>query len=113
MYQYRAKVFRIVDADTLVLDIDLGLETTRRITIRLALVDAVEKSDPLSPLAIQLVKDWVVANSSAGGWVSISTFKDKREKYGRYLCTIHSATPGSADLNNVLVTKGFAVYKNY
>ena len=112
-YFYRAQVVRIVDADTLVLDIDQGLETTRRITVRLWGIDAVEKSQDLGPQSIQFVNDWILGNCDAGGWITIQTFKDKREKYGRYLVTIHSSKDAEADLNYALVTKGFARYVNY
>ena len=112
-YEYRAKLVRIIDADTVVLDIDQGLETSRRITVRFALIDAVEKSNALSKDAVEVVQQFFSDHSSLDGWINITTIKDKREKYGRYLALIHSSLPAGADLNHLLVTKGFAIYKNY
>jgi micrococcal nuclease len=113
LYQYRASLVRVVDADTLVLDIDQGLETTRRITVRLALVDAVERSHEASPSAINFVREWMIDNEDEKGYIRISTIKDKREKYGRYLVLLHGKDPASLDLNHVLVTKQFATYTNW
>jgi micrococcal nuclease len=111
-WEYRAKLVRIVDADTVVLDIDQGLETTRRITVRLALVDAVERSDPKSQDAIRSVQNFFI-DHTIDGWINITTIKDRREKYGRYLALVHSSILEGDDLAEVLVKKGFAVYKDY
>lgn len=113
MYKYRAKLVRIVDADTMVMDVDLGLETTRRLTVRLAEIDAVEKSDPLHPAALVAVTLFLGNNIDAEGFLSITTTKDKREKYGRYLVRIHDLDYRNPDLHHVLVKSGYAEYKKY
>lgn len=112
-YLYRARVYRIVDADTMVLDVDLGLETTRRLTVRLWGIDAVEKSEASSPEAVQFVRDWILKHADRDGWIDIRTIKDKREKYGRYLVSLMSSDPDGSDLNYALVSKGFAKYVSY
>ena len=42
MYEYRAKVLRIIDGDTLKLEIDLGLKTSTKQKVRLAGIDTPE-----------------------------------------------------------------------
>lgn len=112
-YCYRAQVVRIVDADTMVLDVDLGLETTRRLTVRLWGIDAVERRDDKSPEAVQFVAEWILKNADKGGWIEVRTIKDTREKYGRYLVSLMSSDPDGSDLNYALVSKGYARYVNY
>jgi endonuclease YncB( thermonuclease family) len=45
-YLYKAEVRDVVDADTLILDIDLGFEVIRRQSIRLARIDAPARDTP-------------------------------------------------------------------
>jgi endonuclease YncB( thermonuclease family) len=45
-YLYKAKVRDVIDADTLLLDIDLGFEVIRRQSIRLARIDAPPRDTP-------------------------------------------------------------------
>lgn len=85
MYEYSASLIRIVDADTLDLDVDLGLETYRRLRVRLAGLDAPERFTDLGREAI----GWVTEILRAQYKLVIQTEKDKTEKYGRYLVWIY------------------------
>lgn len=55
-YRYRARCHRVIDADTLDLDVDLGFHVRRRVTIRLRGVNAPE----LNTAAGQAARDWTV-----------------------------------------------------
>lgn len=85
LYTYNASIVRIIDGDTLVLDIDLGLSVWRHNEhIRLAGINAPE----LANAGGKESRDYLRALLPIGTTVKITTTKDRREKYGRYLGTI-------------------------
>jgi len=127
MYQYNAVIRKVVDGDTVEIDIDLGLSAwVHNEKIRLYGVDTpevygVKKGSPeweLGNKSSEFVKNYLVENNQ----VIIETIKDKREKYGRYLALIfiqidQSVLTGLTDirsigdyycLNDILVAKGLA-----
>ncbi len=94
MYQYRAVIQKVVDGDTIELDIDLGLSAwVHNERIRLYGIDTpevygVKKGSAeweKGNSASQFVKEHVKEKDQ----VIIETFKDKREKYGRYLALLY------------------------
>lgn len=101
MYEYRAEVDRVIDGDTCVLLIDLGLRTYCKAFIRLAHVDAPEKKQRLGAKAkarfAELLSD---------GPLLIKTYKDKQEKYGRWLGRIWNKN--GIDVGLQLVEEGLA-----
>lgn len=91
MYEYKATVKRIIDGDSLVLDIDLGFYMFMNETkIRLYGLDTPEMNseDPLLRLQAIMATRYLFDNLQVGEKVVIKTFLDKREKYGRLLATI-------------------------
>lgn len=84
MYEYEADVIRVVDGDTLVLTIDLGLSTARTEVCRLAGINCPEKHTDAGRAARDAVEDWVARHGSK---VTVRTVKPK-EKYGRYLAEV-------------------------
>ena len=104
MYEYSAVIVRVVDGDTLHLDVNLGLDVYVKTIVRLYGLNAPELSTAAGKVARQFVLDWV---TSYGAAVSIITVKDKREKYGRYLATVYS--PSLLNLNQMLLDSGNAV----
>lgn len=108
MYEYRALVVKIVDGDTLDVDIDLGLTVWRRDErLRLFGIDTPDKN-PKKAAATEFVKSLLVP----GDEVVIRTYKprktEEKGKYGRYLATI--IIPGqSMTLNDMLVEEGYAL----
>lgn len=83
MYQYRADLIRVVDGDTLHLDVDLGFDIKRKDTFRLYGLNCPE----MNTAAGEEARDWLVQKLTEGALI-ITTRKDKREKYGRYLVTL-------------------------
>lgn len=81
-YNYFAKLFRVVDGDTLYLDIDLGFFTIVRERVRLAGVD----TPPLKTPEGKEARDFIVKELTNCKLV-IET--RKKEKYGRYLVYIY------------------------
>lgn len=60
IYIYSAKAIRVIDADTLLLDIDLGFSTHGHLTVRLRGVDAPEVRTPEGLAAKAAVEAWLL-----------------------------------------------------
>lgn len=108
-YWYSAKVIRVVDGDTLQIAVDLGCETWRNLTVRLAGVDAPERGTLEGKAATQYTVAWVANHPGA---LLINTVRDRKEKYGRYLAWVFGPSSSGrafACLNADLVTSGHAV----
>jgi len=103
MFEYKARVLRVVDGDTLWLSVDCGFDLALRMTVRLAGLDAPEKRTPAGPVATAFVRAWLAGNPD----FTLRTEKDSRERYGRYLGTLVSSTGES--LNEALIASGNAV----
>ena len=101
MYQYKCAIVKVVDGDTLHVEIDLGLNITTYQTIRLWGVNTPEMSTAEGPVAKQFVIDWIKDKK-----LILTTLKDKREKYGRYLGILLDLEGRS--LNDALVEAGLA-----
>jgi micrococcal nuclease len=83
-YCYDAVVVRVVDGDTLVLDIDLGLRVwARGQHVRLLGIDMPERVTTLGILATSQLSELVYARN-----VLVRTQKDRDDKYGRLLGTV-------------------------
>lgn len=102
MYEYRATVIRVVDGDTVWLNVDLGFEVRRSDSFRFLGINAPETSTPEGKSA----RDWLTTYLPPGTVVTVRTEKDRREKYGRYLATI---LLNGADLNDLALKTGHAV----
>lgn len=83
-YCYDAYVVRVIDGDTLVVDIDLGLRVwARGQHVRLLGIDMPERVTTLGILATSQLGDLVYART-----VLLRTVKDRDDKYGRLLATV-------------------------
>jgi len=90
MYQYKVKkINRIIDGDTVDLDIDLGFGVTLSHRVRLKDVNAAEtKTLDLEEKAKGLAaKEWLKKELSREGEWIIETVKE--DKYGRILGTLY------------------------
>lgn len=103
MYQYQATVTRIVDGDTIHAELDLGCDVRINLTLRLYGINAPETSTPEGKDATAFLRSLVVE----GDTVLVVTYKDRREKYGRYLATLFDAE--GRDVNHAMVEAGHAV----
>jgi micrococcal nuclease len=109
-YEYMAEVVRVIDGDTVDVDLDLGLEIYRRTRLRLASVNAPELHDPSQEVRKKaiLAKAWLVSRLPVGSEVTVRTFKDRQEKYGRYLAEVLVPSE-TTSVNQQMVTLGLAV----
>lgn len=116
MYQYRARLAGtakggVVDGDTLDVVIDLGFGITRQERVRIDGVNAPEMTTPEGPPARRWVLDWMAWHATTGlEWpLVIRTLKpDPRDKYGRYVARVMSASDGS-DLASDMLAAGIAL----
>ena len=104
MFEYRAVVLRVLDGDTIDVNIDLGFDVWRRERVRLAGIDAPELRDASGRTAAAFVSDLM----PFGNPITIQTEKPyPHDKYGRYLATVGLADGRS--LNNMLIEAGLAL----
>ena len=114
LYYYKAIVTSVYDGDTCTVDIDLGLHTwIRDEKIRLYRINAPElrgKERPEGLKSRDFLREQILNKK-----ITIQTIKDKKEKYGRYLGEIwlKDEKGKEININDLLVKKGFAVYKKY
>ena len=107
MYEYKSKVLRVVDGDTVDASVDLGFDTWKKIRIRLVGIntpesrtrDLEEKARGLAAKAF--VKDILLKHSN-----EFILHSQGVGKYGRCLGEIFL---GDTNLNELLITEGHAV----
>ena len=111
MYEYRIKkVLKVVDGDTIDVDIDLGFNISYTQRVRLAGIDAPEsRTKDAREKALGLeVKDKLKKAIDAAKDVVVKTeLPDSSEKYGRILGWVY--LDGSAkSINEQLIEEGYA-----
>lgn len=110
---YQARLVRVIDGDTVVLEVDLGHTVHSVPSLRLEGVNSPEMHahDSAPGLAARkFTADWMAAatrSSKATAWPLVIMSK-KDEKYGRYLATIWRRKDGH-QLNADLLSSGHAV----
>ena len=88
MYQYKAQVKAIIDADTIDVLIDLGFGVHTMQRLRLYGIDAPEMKTEAGKVAKEYVKS-VLLGADASMFVYVRTLKDKKDKYGRKLAVLY------------------------
>ncbi|MFE6222962.1 thermonuclease family protein [Streptomyces sp. NPDC057854] len=106
MYEYRARVLRVIDGDALALAVDLGCDVTINMTVRLWGVNCPERGTAGAIEAMTFTAHWVT--SAADQNFTLRTVKDKKEKFGRYLGVLYRAQ-AETSLNTALAEAGHAV----
>lgn len=121
--EYPAEVLAFVDGDTLHVQKDHGTDEFGNLTLRLLGVNCPELHREGGLEAAEFTRIWCMDN----GWVTlhkdlwgapykklhvrITTIKDRREKYGRYLARVTNRE-GTACLNDDLLSSHHAVEYN-
>ena len=108
MYEYKARVISIYDGDTLTAEVDLGFNIKITEKFRLNGLNAPElkgeeKGDGL--ISRDKLRERIL-----GKEITIKTFKDSTEKYGRYIAEIYLE---KENINEWLITEGLAQRKKY
>lgn len=110
MYEYIIKrVLKVVDGDTIKVEIDLGFDLCVTTTIRLAGIDTPEsRTKDLKEKQLGLdAKKWLETTLTNAPLVRIKTEKDTDEKYGRLLGTLYISTE-TQSINQLMVENGYA-----
>ena len=111
MYEYRVKkVLRVVDGDTIDVDIDLGFNVSYTQRVRLAGIDTPEsRTTDLKEKALGLeVKEYLKHSLEGAEDVIIQTEKpDSSEKYGRILGWLF-INDDEISLNEKMINEGYA-----
>ena len=109
MYEYKCKIVRVVDGDTVDVDIDLGFGVwLRKQRIRMYGIDTPESrtSDAEEKIygkaASAFLTKWTNSND-----LTLKTFKDGKGKYGRILGELWYG--GKHNINQLLVDNHHAV----
>lgn len=115
MFQYPAKLLRIVDGDTLWLDIDLGFRASIKTDVRLAHINTPETINYTAKGLVDPAAAFIAKALPPGSSCIVDIIK--QEKYGRWLAVIYYL-PGEMDrqkilanphvLNDELVREGLA-----
>lgn len=102
MYTYHATIIKNLDADTSRAIVDVGFDMTIKLTLRWRGINAPELSTPEGRAAREALN----AKLPPGTVCTITTQRDRKEKYGRYLATFDLE---GENLNDWLVKSGHAV----
>jgi micrococcal nuclease len=110
MYQYKAKVIKIIDGDTVDVDIDLGFSVTlAKQRIRLYGIDTPESRtrDKEEKVRGLLSKEFVISKSPVGSYITLVSHG--KGKFGRILGEIYEADNDLVSINQQLCDKAYAV----
>jgi len=106
IYEYQAKLSRVVDGDTLYLFVNLGFRVTMEVEFRLLGLNTPEVvgAQKVAGLAAKSEVERVLALGP------IRVVSEKSEKYGRWLATVYVklADGTEMNLNEHLLVGGFA-----
>lgn len=112
-FQYRAKVVRVIDGDSIVVDIDLGFHLwVRDRNIRLKNIDTPEfrTTDLVEKKFGTLSKEVVESFLPPGKKILLETDMSDNDKFGRILGTVVIETVnGQINLNEYLLENHYAV----
>lgn len=87
MFQYEARLLRVVDGDTIVADVDLGFRIRIEQVIRLAHVNAPDVVNYGAAGVNDPAKTYIETHCGIGALLILSTLKS--EKYGRWLAEVY------------------------
>ena len=111
MYQYKAIITKVIDGDTVDVDIDLGFEVwLRNQRIRLYGIDTPESrtSDKVEKIFGNLAKDKILHFCPVGSQIILQTkTDDSRGKYGRILGEL--VTNEGVNVNQYMIDNNYAV----
>lgn len=112
MYEYSASVISVYDGDTITVSVDLGFHISQIMSVRLARINSPEVRGGSSIEGLE-ARDYL-RSILLGKKVTLVTYKDGKEKYGRYLADVYLGEPRVFNcVNDMMVAKGFAQLREY
>lgn len=111
MYEYKvSRLYRVVDGDTIDVDIDLGFDVAIHKTVRLAGIDTPEsrtKDAYEKKLGLE-AKEWLKTKLKDAEIIRINTEKpDSTEKFGRILGWLY-IDHDTVSINETMIQQGYA-----
>ena len=104
MYEYRALVVYVYDGDTVTVDIDLGFGVMlKKQKVRLLGLNTPEIRGESREQG--LISRYALRQRINGKWITITTHKDRKGKYGRWLGVLHDA---DGCINDWLLSENYA-----
>ncbi len=115
MYQYKAKILKVLDGDTVDIDLDLGFNIVlANQRVRMAGIDTPESrtTDSEEKIRGQLSKKKLAERLPVGSWVRIETQKSDSndDKFGRILAVF--IMEDGTSLNQWMIDNNYAVLYN-
>jgi micrococcal nuclease len=86
-YDYRVTVVRVVDGDTVDVDVDAGFYLTLRVRFRILGVDTPERGAAGWAEATAFTREWVLAHPQ------LRAATVKTDSFGRWLADLYAVTP--------------------
>lgn len=110
-YLYKATVTRVVDGDTVDLEIDLGMSVFVKQRVRLARINTpetygVKKNSAEYKAGVKAKRR--LQELVEGKEIALETVKDKKGKYGRYLGELYVLEKDWTNINSLLIDEGLA-----
>ena len=116
MYEYKCKVKRVVDGDTMDVILDLGFDVLHSVRVRLSAIDTPEsRTRDLDEKARGKLSKAYLKESIKGRKVVLKTkLKDSRGKFGRVIAEVWAEfEKGSLrNVNELMVKEAYAVVYN-
>ncbi len=111
MYEYKvSRLYRVVDGDTIEIDIDLGFDVAIHKMVRLAGIDTPEsrtKDAYEKKLGLE-AKEWLKTRLKDAESIRIKTEKpDSTEKFGRILGWLYTGNE-PVSINETMIQEGYA-----
>jgi micrococcal nuclease len=109
LYNYKCKVLRVIDGDTIEVDVDLGFFTRKKVTLRLDHIDTPEiRTKDLEEkeqgfIATEFLKNKLYENNPEG---IIYIQSNSVDSFGRSIATIF--TDNGDNVNLILLESGLA-----
>ena len=109
MYQYTGTIIKVSDGDTCTIDVDLGFSIRQKMIFRLHGINTPEVIGPERTAGLA-AKHRVEELLPPGKDVVINTYKDRKEKFGRYLAEVSyfDENKNLICINELLVKEGLA-----
>lgn len=106
MYTYSATILRVVDGDTVDIELDLGFDIRTVQRVRMAGINAPEKNTEAGMQS----KIWLTDKLKLGQKVTVRSEKPGGgDKYGRYLAWIVDGSCGDRTVNELIISAGHAL----
>lgn len=109
MYHYRCESIRVIDGDTVQLEIDLGCHVRIRRIVRLLGINTPEISGETLHAGEAAKRRLMHLMEDAGDDLCCKTHLDRSDKYGRLLVEMFPHSEAPVSLNEILLNEGHAV----